>query len=913
MTFTLERIIYGAPTLTGDLSILGISDHLTPQDAALWRGITSLKPMDAASFKESRAFGIFAGPADRFVLACAYVSESKPFYEYVILPRDLLVTLAGNLNPLLTLFDKPVVDAQARVAPVKLNNTERWSPQQRRAQVDALLAHGIDMPQALRLLGAALHERGLMIHDFPVDTNARVAVIKGLLALLPAHARPDLTFSTNRHEKMTTQARIVFGPSSVVTGRWIANWQTHSFPDDEIMLSPFVRRLLALWKGDINAFLNAIDQMDSIAATLVSNHNLQSSLTVMAERHALDAQILAGEEVAPEAIKAVMKDIPPDGDLKRLYVRRLLQHALDARDADAALIVARAMDDDPQIDHMINHELERLLIIHPDEVYSFVRARLGAGSVSSADLDERWLERLKVAALASLRVAILDGDAETAINWLRLVAREPASYDLGQIVRYGILSAQERARKEPALAQALITLAARRDQAALDTLLADPDLLAAVPNALGIALRTGEGDPTSLLQNYGVEVFLMLLEREFESPVSGLFTPTAIDQVWALYTSGTANGSTYSAERIVSELSTRYAARLPFDAQEALLGLMLRDKRDDLSHQVIHLISQAHRESSHTEFLDVITGAISQSERSESESLALIAQMVAVGDLTQEDALNIYIGLLMAWNWRDSALEVMEQVARTIQQHPNIEVRPEIVWQLLTVAAEMKEDFIARVALRRMTADLEKLEDEEVLVEDLQRMNGLIAWNGAAHSQFLNWWRGFIRDQSTARLQRIDKALTDGGETRRSLEDLRNVVQAVIGFRRMLGKRSLTQFAEDVATAYAILQGLAESFDPSPKRPFSFDPATIRQEMEARSSELSPHELKILASNFKELAQLISTMADNRSKATLIRRSDDVDRQLMTGEQQPHSAVDTLKWLAGYLSGTQEKPDENEE
>ena len=65
----------------------------------------------------------------------------------------------------------------------------------------ALLTRGIDMPQALRLLGAALHERGLMIHDFPADTEARLALIRGLMALLPAHARPDLTFSTNRHEK----------------------------------------------------------------------------------------------------------------------------------------------------------------------------------------------------------------------------------------------------------------------------------------------------------------------------------------------------------------------------------------------------------------------------------------------------------------------------------------------------------------------------------------------------------------------------------------------------------------------------------------------------------------------------------------------------------------------------------------
>ena len=76
----------------------------------------------------------------------------------------------------------------------------------------------------------------------------------------------------------------------------------------------------------------------------------------------------------------------------------------------------------------------------------------------------------------------------------------------------------------------------------------------------------------------------------------------------------------------------------------------------------------------------------------------------------------------------------------------------------------------------------------------------------------------------------------------------------------------------------------------SPKRQVAFDPATIRLEMDARAEELSPHELKILANNFKELAQLISTMADNRSKATLMRRGDDVavfgDLQKRLGRKQ---------------------------
>jgi hypothetical protein len=208
-------------------------------------------------------------------------------------------------------------------------------------------------------------------------------------------------------------------------------------------------------------------------------------------------------------------------------------------------------------------------------------------------------------------------------------------------------------------------------------------------------------------------------------------------------------------------------------------------------------------------------------------------------------------------------------------------VSGEVIWHLLGVSAELKEEFISRVALRRLTSDLDALEDVPALVDDLQR---------------------------------LDKAFSESAaESRHSLDDLRIVVQSVLAFRRMLGKRTLSQFAEDVTTAYAILQGLAESFDPSPKRSINFDPATVRLEMDARAEELSPHELKILANNFKELAQIIASMADNRSKATLMRRGDDVDRQLMSGDQQPHSAVDALKWMAGYLSGTQEKDDEQDE
>ena len=61
---------------------------------------------------------------------------------------------------------------------------------ERRAAIDALLTQVGGVPHALKLLGAALHERGLLIQDYAADTDARLALVKGLLALLPARVRP---------------------------------------------------------------------------------------------------------------------------------------------------------------------------------------------------------------------------------------------------------------------------------------------------------------------------------------------------------------------------------------------------------------------------------------------------------------------------------------------------------------------------------------------------------------------------------------------------------------------------------------------------------------------------------------------------------------------------------------------------
>jgi hypothetical protein len=775
-----------------------------------------------------------------------------------------------------------------------------WTPQERRACLDALIDHDpAYISRALALLGAALHERGLLIYGFPDNAETRVQLVQGLMALLPAQARPDLTFSTNRHETTSTHARAVFAERTVNSGRWVADWEAQTFPPIEAQTSPYLQRLQTLWNGDITELLEQIDHMETIAADITVDKNLQATLTAIADRHVLDSRMAAGEDVPIDAIKAALKEAPPQGELKRVYAVRLLRHALEARDADAAITVAHLMDNDSTLDDILYDLLNESLETQPDAVYAFIRARL------SADLDERWLLRLQMSALASLQIAITDGDSETVANWLRLVAREPAAYGLVEIVHQGILAAQERARTDPELARSLVVLAVRRDPAAAEILMTDETLMAILPNNLGRAFRDYDGDPASLLQAHGVETLLAALARAARMKQPAMFSPMSVEQIWTIFT-GTQTVSVSSkqaSEQILNAWASDGAGWLSIPALETLLMLALRDRRDDLFHQLTHPL--AARE----DFISLIAVGLHQSGRSANDAVALIAQIVAVGDLTHQNAVNLYITLLDQWEWGRSALPMMAQLARILQQSPAITVPDNVLWQLLTVAADSKEELIARVVARRITSELEKTKDDATLAEDLQHLVGQIQWSNHVRGQVMMWWRGFAREQSQARLQRLDKTF-DG---KRSLDELRTVVQSVIAFRKMLSKRALGQFAEDISVTFAMLQALAESYDPSTKRTVGFDPATIRAEFDARMEELSPHDLKILANNFKELAQLIGAMGDNRSKATLMRRGDDIDRQLATGEHTPHSAVDALKWMAGYLSGMHEKPEEDDE
>ena len=336
---------------------------------------------------------------------------------------------------------------------------------------------------------------------------------------------------------------------------------------------------------------------------------------------------------------------------------------------------------------------------------------------------------------------------------------------------------------------------------------------------------------------------------------------------------------------------------------KVLLARIVTSGETELFQQIARQLAQ------HNRLFPLLVNSIEDSAVPADDARMLINLLVDSEIITRQQAVNTALQIVVQREWKRETLPLVEQVTRMIQQTPALTVPIDIKWQMLELAEQTKTDVIARVMARRIVTQIEAVEDDAQLVEMLVRLNRVTQWNGNARNHLLNWWRRFTREQGLTRLQRFDKLL----EGKRTLEPARAAVQTSIAIRRLLGKRTLAEFAENVSEAFNVLQALSDSFDPSGGRQaFSFDPQTVRVELDAREEELQPDERSVLAKNLKELTQIITVMAENRSKSTLMRREDDIERGLVSGEQHPQSAIDMMKWLSGLLDGTQARSAEDE-
>jgi len=914
--FTLDYLVYGTPIINNRAvdapDVLAISEGWQESAIDNLRQLLAIEPMSLEDARASTALGITTYQDDYLLGRTHFLADypTVPLYQYVRLPREAYTGLSADLQPLQRLVATllpPYNATHIPVAPLQLLSAITWTADKRISALHYLLTHITDgdMMRVFSLLDAALDGRQLLIRNFPPALEQRLKLVQGLLMLLPTSAFAALTFATNMHQIPGGSPRIVFSDTLQETDRRVVDWVARS-SNDIPLRSNYASYLADIWHDDLGALIEQLREMDLIAAGLMAgSQDLNDGLRIVVARHQLDHTIQEGGRASMAALRqALDSSFPPQGKLRQAYLRQLLHHALDERDVEVAQRVAAAMDGDPRLDETLTNLLYDVMADQPDAVYVFVRARL---STDADELDARWLKLLHESAVQSLQIAITQGDIATLANWLKLIAREPLKYGLTDILHDGILAAQPRAHEDGELGEQLIRIAVRRAPDALEKLLQDQLLLNTLPDEIGAALRDRDTTAIELLAARSREIFLLALVRAAEAETEAAQQAISAICVQALWEMLQNNGGKnlperYQPSQVIRLIIHHNIQCLSDDALETLLALMLMDASNTL------FMETAEALAIQTALFPALVQALQRSQIGDEKILEIIGKLTAAQHMTWQQVAETYTALLEAWGWQSGHMPIVEQFARILQQHPEVTIESAALWNLLDIAHQVKSDVVVRPVTRRLAHILpDSTEDDAQLIQDLLRLRALAGWHSITRKIIQNWWRKYTREQSIARLQKLYK-LMDG---HKPLEDLRTIVQTTLALRKLIGQRSLEDFAQDVSRAYTILEAFSDAFDPTGDREhIAFDQATVRAELEDHLPEISAESRHILATNLKELTGLIASMSDNRSKPSLIRSDESLARQLVKGEYQPQSAIDVMKWLSGYLEGSQPGGDE---
>jgi hypothetical protein len=917
---TLEHLMVGRRWVddlqnTSSLTLLASSGSFTAQDALTWQGLIALDPIPAEIALQSQAVGLFHGPDGHLLLSQVIYRNGDPhdpLYWHVLVPRDVVKMQASNIISLVELISDTTMSVpESGVLPsIRIPPAPTWTMDKRFTLFSQLvdLYGGID--NVLNILGAILHDRHLVIRNYPLDLNARLDFVQSMMMLLPASARPNITFSThvNSLPPASKAISIIFSEDESDTGRWVLDASQHIYPQGDELKLDYIESLRAMWQGDMKSFVADLRAMELMASVIIDDsQSLKAGLDQVARRMRFDNLVLMGEPIPADLLKSMLNEFPPQSDqLLIAYADQLLKLALDERDIEAVEMLDRMMERNQELLRHIQDQLQTLLSNEPDAVYFLVR------TILLDSVDEAWLPLLHSAAELSMSVALeQDGDVETVMTWLKFIANEPATYQLQSIVKNSIFLAIPLTYQDGNLGLQLFLFTASRFPEIGLQLLDDQQLVAQMADPTGSAFRTYQVDAVQAVLEANRQVALMLLAQAIrdapDNPSAGaIFTPTTINYLWGWYL--TANQSMLLPEPIqpnvlIDQLITHGRAWMRLDAIETLMRLVMGvDMRDLFVHISLMLPQPA-------DLPQILANVMAHSATHptpdgdlKGENIVDVFQkLLAQKLLTQQQVLDVLMSINETRHWQgEVSLRLSEQVARMIQQNPALELTFEEMLYLLQQAEATKSDLIAKIIAKRLSVYLEQMPDETEQIALLDHLSALVAWSNTTRNQVMMWWREYVRTQSLSRLQAWDKAL----DHKKALEWARSIVQTTLSIRKMIGKRTLEEFADAIGTTYNILQAFSDSFD-NRQHPY-FDQPTFRQELDVRGAELTPDERNILAKNLRELADLIAELAENRSKATRIRREEEIERLLLSGEQSPQSAIDTMRWLSGFLSGLQD-------
>lgn len=496
--FVLKHFYYGQFVRdgqpVGDLRLLAQSHGLTEEAIAEVLQLGFIPPILG---RDNGSWAIIRGKkAAPFILVEAEIGQAgQRILHFILLNSELVRKLGGNLRLLDPFIDgeMPEYDRVGNeVKPLVLSDVQ---PPDEEQETDDILSFMMSCRSRMNvmesLLAAVVQGVPLVIINAPDSPEDRKVFIMGLLALLPPSVRFAVTFATHTlpSTKIDVQVRFLSDsemfPDDAVIYDWKATKVSGRKVDDEY--SGFIISQLRL---DMDLVIQQTRRLTSIASWRVKQGDkLSVALGYASQRMTVDDAVSSGQPIEAAKVARILADDPTlSDDLRIAYSRHLMSFSMALGELEYAEPLGLMLGANPELSDTAYEMLQQALL------------KGGAGDIF--DLMTKWLQNpLGPRGLRWIRFThecvkiylndiMDDGDFEEVILLLQDVDNAGTDIAAEEIMPQLLKDAEQFALMDTNTAQMVFTMGCKYvDVDFLDTQLSKSSYATHMPEALQFLMK----------------------------------------------------------------------------------------------------------------------------------------------------------------------------------------------------------------------------------------------------------------------------------------------------------------------------------------------------------------------------------------------------------------------------------------
>lgn len=865
--------------------------------------------------------GIFRGETTEYIIARAQrLPDGTPVAHFLPVSRQALLWMGGNVAALESFATQPItVAARGELSPFTFEPHSPNADDQNEALLSLMRFCRSKTNIISGLLAALIQGQGVGVLNAPPSLRDRLALVQGLMMLLPLPARVAITFSTSVADPVQVRSQIKFFDTATFPPNYIifdwANQRLIGEPPEH----PYAKFIISQLRLDTSV---VVEQTERVGRTAVwramRKDDLANALSWIARRVNFDLLILNNQPADQAMIANILREDPtlPE-DLRVAYARHLITFAMAMNDPTHTDILPTLSAQNHDVGDAVFQVLENGAI-KPEQaqaVFNIVEQWVLNPPIGT-EID-RWRTLLSMSIQSRFTALMADNNHTGLLELMEKLIATPAGLGIERVIVEIIRGGYRKAFDDARMARAIFLLAmAHLSVRGVQQLMNEPRYLAQLPPLIQEAVTylgqtTARTPRPGLLlrasESYGGEVQPLLLGRLVE----WAFATQRYDLLDAETLRGMVRvaASPYGDrfEPLVLAMAQQLSQpdvvrRLPAETLHRLIAMTLaRGRVEDAVMQMQIYQDTLFKPTDQWQLAELGRIAMREAPLEPAQALTTLG-IVQNSNLRMIAKIAMHLGALEGQKW----VAELEPAARALTAYWTNDPRQiallgvEPVLRLLNVVATRKD----RVqALRLVTAivdyaltlggDTESLSIPELFGQVLS----LAVWSPDMNRAVIDAIAVYVR---RAPLDQARQVAVFVGE--KQGQAAREALDAAYVLRQIIGGQDMAAFAEALSISVELLIDFTAVYFEGQETPPLFK---LRRWAQGAPGGMSEAEKRRLGQNFGLVAPFLMhvyTAQQARNSKRSRPDNDAIRSKLMTGSVAPTTALEATTWIGGHFS-----------